>query len=91
VFLLLSANRIHGYQIIKDISSCVEISESTLYPILKRLEVSGCVTTYSMEHNSRLRKYYSITNNGRQHIYDFLAGWQELEEIHQFIIREGKS
>ena len=55
----------YGYQIIKDISPCIEISESTLYPILKRLEASACVETYSVEHNSRLRKYYRITQKGR--------------------------
>ena len=51
----------YGYQIIKDISRCIEISESTLYPILKRLEANSYVETYSVEHNGRLRKYYKIT------------------------------
>ncbi len=90
ILAVISKQDSYGYQIIKDVSTCVEISESTLYPILKRLEASGCVTTYSIEHNSRLRKYYRITNIGRQHIYDFLVGWDELEQIHQFIMREGK-
>lgn len=90
ILAVISKQDSYGYQIIKDVSTCVEISESTLYPILKRLEASGCVTTYSIEHNSRLRKYYRITNIGRQHIYDFLVGWNELEQIHQFIMREGK-
>lgn len=90
ILAVISKQDSYGYQIIKDVSVCVEISESTLYPILKRLEASGCLTTYSIAHNSRLRKYYRITNIGRQHIYDFLAGWNELEEIHQFIMREGK-
>lgn len=90
ILAVISKQDSYGYQIIKDVSACVGISESTLYPILKRLEASGCVTTYSIEHNSRLRKYYRITNIGRQHIYDFLVGWDELEQIHQFIMREGK-
>ena len=90
ILAVISKQDSYGYQIIKDVSACIEISESTLYPILKRLEASGCVTTYSIEHNSRLRKYYRITNIGRQHIYDFLVGWNELDEIHQFIMREGK-
>ena len=90
ILAVISKQDSYGYQIIKDVSTCVEISESTLYPILKRLEASGCVTTYSIEHNSRRRKYYRITNIGRQHIYDFLVGWDELEQIHQFIMREGK-
>ncbi|MCD7933999.1 MAG: PadR family transcriptional regulator, partial [Oscillospiraceae bacterium] len=59
----------YGYKIIKDISPYVEISESTLYPILKRLEASGCITEYTVEHNSRLRKYYKITESGMNKIH----------------------
>lgn len=75
----------YGYQIIKDINDCIEISESTLYPILKRLEVNQFVETYSVEHNSRLRKYYKITGLGKKHLQDFLNEWQQIETIHQYI------
>lgn len=78
----------YGYQIIKDISDCIEISESTLYPILKRLEAARCLSTYSMAHNGRLRKYYRITALGRQRLYDFFEEWKELEQIHNFILQE---
>ena len=71
----------YGYQIIKDISSCIEISESTLYPILKRLEANNYVETYSVEHNSRLRKYYKITNTGKERIKEFLDDWKEVMKI----------
>ena len=79
----------YGYQIIKDVSSCVEITESTLYPILKRLESSGCLTTYSVAHNGRLRKYYRITSIGKRKIEEFLGDWQELIGIHDFILAGG--
>ena len=75
----------YGYQIIKDVSPIVEISESTLYPILKRLEAGGFVTTYSMEHNSRLRKYYRLTDQGRQRIRDFLVEWQDVMRAYRYI------
>lgn len=75
----------YGYQIIKDISSCVEISESTLYPILKRLESNFYVETYSVEHNSRLRKYYKITTAGKERIKEFLDDWQQVMKIYYFI------
>lgn len=78
----------YGYQIIKDISDCIEISESTLYPILKRLEAAQCLSTYSMAHSGRLRKYYRITTLGRQRLYDFFEEWKELEQIHNFILQE---
>lgn len=85
VLASLVAKDSYGYQIIKDISECIEISESTLYPILKRLETNQFVETYSVEHNSRLRKYYKITKLGRKHIQDFLSEWKQIETIHQYI------
>lgn len=85
VLVVLKKNDSYGYQIIKDISSYIELSESTLYPILKRLESSNCLTTYSVEHNSRLRKYYKITELGEKRIKDFLEEWKEVTKIYQFI------
>jgi PadR family transcriptional regulator PadR len=75
----------YGYKIIKDLSEKIEISESTLYPILKRLETSDCLTVYSVEHNSRLRKYYKITPSGKQRIIDFLEEWKTVMDIYEFI------
>ncbi len=75
----------YGYQIIKDVSNCVEISESTLYPILKRLELNFYVETYSVEYNSRLRKYYKITTAGKERIKEFLDDWQQVMKIYYFI------
>lgn len=79
----------YGYQIIKEVSTCIDISESTLYPILKRLESNGYVTTYSVEHNSRLRKYYHISLEGIEHIQNFLNDWEEIEKIYYFVKGEG--
>ena len=58
----------YGYQIIKDLKPFVEISESTLYPILRRLEESGFLKVRTAEHNGRLRKYYHITSAGLDRI-----------------------
>ncbi len=79
----------YGYQIIKDIRPYVEISESTLYPILRRLEAARLLTVHSVEHNGRLRKYYSITDTGRQRISTFLEEWKEIMSIYKFISLEG--
>lgn len=75
----------YGYKLVKDISACVTISESTLYPILKRLESAKCVTVYAVEHNGRLRKYYRITDAGRGRIREFLEEWQDVMRIYRFI------
>ena len=78
----------YGYQIIRDVSPCIAISESTLYPILKRLEGCGCLTTYSVEHQGRLRKYYRITQQGKDKITAFLQEWEEVMRVYYFI-KEG--
>ena len=78
----------YGYRIIKDLSGCIAVSESTLYPILRRLESTGCLTEYTVEHNGRLRKFYRITEIGRKQIEDFLLSWEEIAGMYQFI-KEG--
>lgn len=78
----------YGYQIIRDVSPYVEISESTLYPILRRLESSGQLSVYSVEHNGRLRKYYRITETGRQRLNEFTGEWSELMKIYEFVAEE---
>ncbi len=78
----------YGYQIIKDIKQYVEISESTLYPILRRLETADLLTVRTAEHNGRLRKYYHITALGLKRIEDFKCEWQEIVSIYNFVTRE---
>ena len=78
----------YGYQIIKDMKPYVEISESTLYPILRRLEAAKLLTVRSAEHNGRLRKYYLITQLGLRRIEDFKEDWNELLSIYRFVPRE---
>ncbi len=81
----------YGYKIIKDIKPFVEISESTLYPILRRLEGAQFLTVHSAEHNGRLRKYYHITPQGLARIEEFREEWKEILSIYKFITREEKS
>lgn len=75
----------YGYQIIKDVSQCIEISESTLYPILRRLETENHVETYSAEYNHRLRRYYRITDSGRNRLERFISERDELFKVIHFI------
>ncbi|MBR2123305.1 MAG: PadR family transcriptional regulator [Lachnospiraceae bacterium] len=78
----------YGYQIIKDMKPYLELSESTLYTILKRLETAGMLTVKSVEHEGRLRKYYHITRQGLGRIEEFKEDWKEIESIYRFITRE---
>ena len=90
VLSVLRKEESYGYKIISDIAPYIEISESTLYPILKRLEATGAVTPHSREYNGRLRKYYAITEKGRQKIREFIEGIKEFEKIYQFILSGGE-
>ena len=79
----------YGYKIISDLNNVIPLSESTLYPVLKRLEGQDCLTTYSKDFNGRLRKYYQITNAGRQKIKEFMVEWEEMEKVLNFISNKG--
>ena len=78
----------YGYKIIKDLKPILELSESTLYTILKRLEEANMLVVRSAEYEGRLRKYYHITSNGLRRIEDFKNEWKEIMEIYAFIERE---
>ena len=78
----------YGYQIIKDMKPYMQISESTLYPILRRLEESTLLTVYSVEHNGRLRKYYHITDQGKTRLDEFANEWKEIMSVYTYITRE---
>ena len=78
----------YGYKIIKDLKDYTELSESTLYTILKRLEAADMLTVRTAEHNGRLRKYYHITKAGLGRIEDFKDEWREVMSIYQFVTKE---
>lgn len=81
----------YGYKIVKDLENIMGISESTLYPILKRLESNGLVKTYSEEYNGRLRKFYTITDKGYQRILEYLNDFKELQNVFKYIERVVKN
>jgi PadR family transcriptional regulator PadR len=81
----------YGYKIIKDMKPYIELSESTLYTILKRLETAAMLTVRTAEHGGRLRKYYRITDAGRKRIEDFKNEWEEILSIYRFVTKEEKS
>ncbi len=78
----------YGYKIIKDMKPYIELSESTLYTILKRLETAAMLTVRTAEHGGRLRKYYRITLEGRKRIEAFKTEWNEMLSIYRFVTKE---
>ena len=77
----------YGYKIIKDMKPYMEMSESTLYTILKRLENANMLTVHTVEHGGRLRKYYHITDDGHKRIDEFKEEWHELLSIYKFVTK----
>ena len=78
----------YGYKMLKDMKLCMEMSESTLYTILKRLETAHMLTVRTAEHSGRLRKYYHITDEGLKRIEDFRVEWKEILSIYRFVTKE---
>ena len=78
VLASLEREESYGYKIIDSVTKYIDINESTLYPILKRLEQNGSLTTRTQEYNGRLRKYYQITETGRE---SFVASLKSLAEV----------
>lgn len=78
----------YGYKIIKDMKPYMELSESTLYTILKRLETANMLTVRTAEHGGRVRKYYRITEVGLQRIEEFKEDWKEILSIYRFVTKE---
>lgn len=78
----------YGYKIIKDLKPYIEMKESTLYTILKRLEGLKMLTVYTLEHDGRLRKYYHITALGLERIDEFIKEWREVMKIYKFVCKE---
>lgn len=78
----------YGYKIIKDVKPFLELSESTLYTILKRLEAARMLTVRTAEHSGRLRKYYHITPEGLKRIDEFKEDWKEILSIYRFVTKE---
>lgn len=87
VLAVLKKGPSYGYMIIRELEQCLEISESTLYPILKRLEQNGSLKTYRREYNGRIRKYYELTEEGQYKIDAFLDEWDEIRMLYQFVER----
>ena len=67
----------YGYRITQDVRSALEVSESTLYPVLRRLQKDDCLEVYDREFGGRNRRYYKITERGRAQLNMYMTEWKE--------------
>jgi len=75
VLATLNREDTYGYVLTQSVKAVVEISESTLYPVLRRLQKEGWLTTYDQPYSGRLRRYYAITDAGREALARYRAEW----------------
>lgn len=85
VLAILSKGESYGYQIINDLSDTVIITESTLYPILRRLLTQGELESYNELFHGRNRKYYRITKKGKIHLDEFMEEWESVKKIYEIL------
>ncbi len=90
VLALLSGGDSYGYRLARQAGELMPLSESTLYPVLRRLEEAKAVETYSMEHGGRLRHYYRITPKGREQMSGFAREWEQLGKVYELVKRAAK-
>jgi len=83
---ILARGESYGYKIIQNAQQVMAIRESTLYPILRRMEQNGYLTTWQQEHNGRLRKYYRITPEGEDRLNKFRSEWREVKQMVDYIM-----
>ena len=79
----------YGYKITQDVRQVMAVSESTLYPVLRRLQKDGCLETYDQAYAGRNRRYYHITEQGRRQLQRYRQEWLEYEKkVHTVLFNE---
>lgn len=77
VLAVLAKDDTYGYILTQNVKEMIDVSESSLYPVLRRLQKDQCLTTYDQPFQGRNRRYYSITESGRQRLLEYAQEWQE--------------
>lgn len=75
VLAVLERNDAYGYVLTQSIKEVVDISESTLYPVLRRLQKDNLLSTYDKPFSGRLRRYYAITDDGKRKLSEYRNEW----------------
>lgn len=91
VIAILAGGDSYGYQINQELLAIMEMSESSLYPILKKFERQGIVEGYNREQAGRLRRYYRLTSQGRLTLEDAKLKWAELREWLDMKLEKGEA
>ncbi|MBO5459373.1 MAG: PadR family transcriptional regulator [Lachnospira sp.] len=91
VLSVLEKEDLYGYVLTQNVKEVVDISESTLYPVLRRLLKEGCLTTYDMPFGGRNRRYYQLTDKGKCQLQLYRQEWIQYKSgIDKILITEVK-
>ncbi|MFB7156979.1 PadR family transcriptional regulator [Lysinibacillus sp. NPDC056232] len=90
VLAIVDKEDAYGYSLTQQIQSVMDISESTLYPVLRRLQKANCLTTYDQPYQGRNRRYYQITDQGRIRLLELLKEWKKYKEMVDCVLIGGK-
>ncbi|HOG01629.1 MAG TPA: PadR family transcriptional regulator [Clostridia bacterium] len=89
VLAVLDREDTYGYVLTQSVKQVVEISESTLYPVLRRLQKDDMLSTYDQPYSGRLRRYYAITPGGREKLSEYRGAWRAYRESVEKILFGG--
>ncbi|MCL2882740.1 MAG: PadR family transcriptional regulator [Coriobacteriia bacterium] len=90
VLAVLSHGDAYGYSLTQEIKNVISVSESTLYPVLRRLKKEGFLVTYDQAFNGRNRRYYQITESGRAHLLETISEWSQYKDAVDSIFEGGE-
>ena len=91
VLAILTKEDAYGYQLTQILQRVLDISESTLYPVLRRLQKEGFLSTYDVPHDGRNRRYYKLTDTGEERLTNILQHWQlHKEKIDHILLDKGE-
>ena len=89
VLAVLARGDTYGYSLTQQVREVMEISDSSLYPVLRRLQQEGYLTTYNQPYQGRNRRYYSITDGGRARYAFYRTSWEDYKRKLDQVIEGG--
>lgn len=89
VLAILHKEDTYGYRLTQEVKQVMDISESTLYPVLRRLMKEGYLETYDQQHMGRNRRYYRLTAAGKEKYHEYVKDWEEFSDKVSDILKGG--
>ncbi len=89
VLAILHKEDTYGYKLTQEVKDMMEVSESTLYPVLRRLTREGYLETYDQEHMGRNRRYYRLSDRGKRKYKEYMEEWRSFKHKIDMVLERG--